>query len=156
MKFHFESLDHLDLVSGTSYLMDFGTINSQQDAALAEGKLLSAFGQPAFTSVNCENSFNYVIKATSEDGNTAILSVYNMGMVHIGAGQANDFTLSAAHALVEYVNSFAPADYERTIYYLDFNLQIDVQVKNGKVMINQSQIPPEKADALFMEMYPPF
>ena len=58
MKFTFQSLQDDNLIGGSSYFMDFGEMNSQEDAAIAEGKLLSAFGDPEFTSENYENSFN--------------------------------------------------------------------------------------------------
>ena len=152
MKFSFESLDFSEQIGG-SYFMDFGEMESQEDAAIAEGKLLSAFGQPEYTSENYENSFNYIIRATADNGESVILTVYGMGVVHIGAEQQNDFAQKAASALIEYVNAFAPADYSRTVYYLDFDMQIDIQVKGGKATISQSQISQEKANELFDKFY---
>ena len=153
MKYTFESLQDENLMVGSSYLMDFGEMESQEDAAIAEGKLLSAFGQPEYTSENYENSFNYIIRATADNGESVILTVYGMGVVHIGAEQQNDFAQKAASALIEYVNAFAPADYSRTVYYLDFDIQIDIQVKGGKAIISQSQISQEKANELFDKFY---
>ena len=54
MKFTFEALQDDDLIGGSSYFMDFGIMETQEDAAIAEGKLLSAFGDPMFTSENAE------------------------------------------------------------------------------------------------------
>lgn len=153
MNFKFESLQDNDLIVGSSYFMDFGEMNSQEDAAIAEGKLLSAFGQPEFASENYENSFNYIIRATADNGESVILTVYGMGVVHIGADRQDDFAQKAASALMEYVNTFAPADYSRTVYYLDFDMQIDIQVKGGKATISQSQISEEKASELFAEFF---
>jgi hypothetical protein len=82
-----------------------------------------------------------------------MLNVYGMGVVHIGASQSDEITMQAAKALVEYVNAFKPTDYERTVYYLDFGLQIDIQVKNGKAKITQSQISEDKANELFDKFY---
>ena len=149
MKFSFEALQDTDLMTGSSYFMDFGEMNSEEDAAIAEGKLLSAFAQPALISENYENSFNYIIRATADNGESIILTVYNVGVVHIGSAQNDDFAQKAAYALIEYVNAFAPADYSRTVYYLDFDMQIDIQVKGGKATISQSQISAEKANELF-------
>ena len=153
MKYTFESLQDENLMGGSSYFMDFGEMNSQEDAAIAEGKLLSAFGQPEYTSENYENSFNYIIRATANNGESVILTVYGMGVVHIGAEQQDDFAKKAAIDLIEYVNSFSPSDYNRTVYYLDFDLQIDIQVKNGKATIEQSQISQDKANELFDKFY---
>jgi len=153
MKYTFESLQDENLMGGSSYFMDFGEMESQEDAAIAEGKLLSAFGKPEYTSENYENSFNYIIRATADNGESVILTVYGMGVVHIGAEQQNDFAKKAAIALIEYVNSFSPADYNRTVYYLDFDLQIDIQVKNGKATITQTQISEDKANELFDKFY---
>ncbi len=148
MKFKFESLQDADLIGGTSYFMDFGEMNSQEDAAIAEGKLLSAFGDPEFTSKNYENSFNYIIRATADNSESVILTVYGMGIVHIGSKRQDDFAENAAAALIKHVNSFAPADYSRTVYYSDFDLQIDISVKDGKVKIDQS-----KANTLFKKFF---
>ena len=81
------------------------------------------------------------------------MTVYGMGVVHIGAEQQNDFAQKAASALIEYVNAFAPADYSRTVYYLDFDIQIDIQVQGGKVTINESQISEEKISELIDKWY---
>ena len=153
MKFTFEALKDDDLIGGSSYFMDFGIMETQEDAAIAEGKLLSAFGDPMFTSENAENSFNYVIRATADNGGSVILTVYGMGVIHIGADQQDEFAQKAASALIKYVNAFAPADYSRTVYYLDFNMQIDIRVKGGKATISQSQISQEKANELFDKFY---
>ena len=153
MKFNFESLQDANLILGSSYFMDFGEMNSQEAAAIAEGKLLSAFGQPALTSENYEDSFNYIIRATADTGESVILTVYGIGVVHIGADRQDDFAQKAAVALIEFVNAFAPTDYSRTVYYLDFDMQIDIQVQGGKVTINQSQISEEKINELIDKWY---
>ena len=153
MNFTFESLQDENLVGESSYFMDFGEMNSQKDAAIAEGKLLSAFGEPEFTSENYENSFNYIIRATAEGGKSVILTVYGMGVVHIGSGQTDEFAEKAAIALIKYVNTFTPTNYSRTVYYLDFDLQIDIQVKDGNVTIDQSLISEKKANELINEWY---
>ena len=75
-KFTFESSQDLDLIGGTSYLADFNGAASTKDSAIIEGKLLSAFGEPAYSSENCESSFIYVIIAKADDGGSAVLSVY--------------------------------------------------------------------------------
>lgn len=153
MKFTFEALQDDDLIGGSSYFMDFGIMETQEDAAIAEGKLLSAFGDPMFTSENAENSFNYVIRATADNGGSVILTVYGMGVIHIGADQQDNFAQKAATALIEYVSSFSAADYSRTVYYLDYDLQIDIQVENGRATIVQSQISEEKINELIKEWY---
>lgn len=60
--------------------MDFGEMNSQEDVALAEGKPLSAFGQPAYTGESYEDSFNHIIPAAQDNGDSVILTVYGMGL----------------------------------------------------------------------------
>ncbi len=152
MEFKFEAIDFSEYEGG-SYLMDFGEMVSEEDAAIVEGKLLTVFGAPAVVSDNYENSFNYIIRATANDGRATVLNVYNVGVVHIGALTEDEFTLQAANALVKYVNSAKPTDYERTVYYLDFDLQIDISVKDGKVKIGQSQISEEKASELINKWY---
>jgi hypothetical protein len=141
MNFKFESLKDLNLINGTSYFMDFGEAYSAEYAAIVEGKLLSAFGEPARKSENYEGSFDYVIRATADDGNSVILAVYGMGDVHIGADNSlqEDFVRNAAYALIEHVNAFEPTDFSRTVYYSDFNVKIDIQVKDGVATIHSSK-----------------
>ncbi len=148
MNFTFEALQDSSLIVGSSYFMDFGEMDSPEEAAITEGKLLSAFGQPAFTSEDYENSFNYIIRATADDGESVILTVYNVGVVHIGSAQSNEFAKNAASALIEYVNGFAPTDFSRTLYYLDIPIQIEIQVKDGEVTFDHSEISEEKAQEL--------
>ena len=82
-----------------------------------------------------------------------MLNVYSAGIVHIGAAESDDFTLQAANALIEYVNAAEPTDYQRTVYYLDFMLQMDISVKNGKATVSQSQISQEKMLELYAKFY---
>ncbi len=153
VEFKFESLKDLDCIVGTSYLMDFGEIRNQEDAAIIEGKLLTVFGAPAAVSENYDNSFNYIIRATSDDKRTAILTVYGMGVVHIGSSQSDDFITQAASALIDFVNTAVATDFQRTVYYLDFDLQIDISVKDGLAKISQYQISEEKRNGLFKKLY---
>ena len=152
MKFSFETLSKSEYKSG-SHLIDFSEMESEQSAALAEGRLLCVFGAPAEVSENYENSFNYYIRATAEDGRAVVLNVYGAGIVSIGADSQDEFALQAANALIEHVNSAAPKDYQRTVYYLDFQIQIDISVKNGQVSVSTSEISEEKALELFNEWY---
>lgn len=152
MKFTFEPLQG-ETALGSSYFMDFGEMNAQEDAAIAEGKLISAFGQPAYTSESYEGSFNYVIRATADTGDSVILTVYGMGVVHIGAVRQDEFAQTAATALIQYVNSFKPADFSRTVYYWDMNMQIDISVKDGKAKIHESRISAEKINELFRNFF---
>ncbi|MBE6598847.1 MAG: hypothetical protein E7638_05345 [Ruminococcaceae bacterium] len=151
MKFTFESVDSSQYTGG-SYLMDFeGTIEAA-DAAIVEGKLLTVFGTPAAMSEDYENSFNYYIRATAEDGRSVVLNVYGIGAIHIGA-EKDDFAIQAGNALIEYVNAAVPTDYQRTVYYLDFDLQIDISVKNGIANVSVEQLPEEKISEISAEWY---
>lgn len=153
MQFTFESLNNAEPAQGSSYMMDFGEANSTKQAALVEARLLTVFGEPVYTSQNMENSFEYVIKAMSDTGRSVILTVYNVGIVHIGCELQDSFARDAADALIAYVNAATPTDYERTVYYLDFAAQIDICVKNGQVTLENSEISEEKCEALFKEWF---
>lgn len=65
----------------------------------------------------------------------------------------DEFTKQAATALIEYVNSAEPTNYQRTVYYLDFDLQIDISVQNGEVSVAHCQISEEKSSELFEKFY---
>ena len=153
MGFSFETMDSLDYRGGMHYIMDFGTMITQADAAIVEGKLLAAFGDPVAISKNYEDSFNYVIRVTAEDGRSVMLNVYGMGIVHIGAHQEDEFTLQAANALITYVNSLKPMDYQRTVYYLDVPVRIDISVKNGRATILNFPVSEEEEGELLREFY---
>ena len=56
-------------------------------------------------------------------------------------------------ALIAHVNAAVPTDYERTVYYLDYNLQVDISVKDGAATVAYSEISEEKADELFEKFY---
>ncbi|MBQ8496024.1 MAG: hypothetical protein IJ489_01020 [Clostridia bacterium] len=150
MNFKFESLQDNSLIQGSSYFMDFGNqeVMTTEETAILEGKLRAVFGEPWYQSENSENSISYIIKATDADKKSVILEVYNVGMFHIGAPEQDGFAKQAAEALIAYVNAAEPCDYERTIYYLDFFLQMDISVKNGVATVEESEISDEKADAL--------
>ena len=153
MNFEFESLQDSNLIGGSSYFMNFGEMNSEEDAAIVEGKLLSAFGKPEYTTEDYENSFNYIIRATADNGKSVIFTVYGRGEIHIGSDRKDHFAKKAASALIEYVNAFNPTDYNRTVYYLDHSLQIDIQVKDGKSTITISKISEEKHNQLLDKWY---
>ena len=152
MNFKFEVVDGKEYLEG-SYLMDFGKMESQEDAVIVEGKLLATFGDPADMSENYENSFNYFIRTIADDGQSAILNVYGMGVVHIGAAKDDDFTQKAANALIEYVMAATPQNYQRTVYYLDFDIQINISLNDGEVTISTLPIPEEKVEELYSKLY---
>lgn len=153
MNFIFETLSDLDLINGSYYIADFGKQEDQNETAVLEGKLITAFGAPAAISDNYENSFDYVIKATAEDGRSVVLVVYNVGQIHIGAKDKDDFTMSAAQALVDYVSVVHPTDYERVLYYMDFFLRINIKVTDGVAEVNYTELNEEEIKELEKRWY---
>ena len=151
MNFKFESLQDNSLIQGSSFFMEFGNadVMTMEETAILEGKLRTVFGEPWYQSENAENSISYIIKATDIDGKSVILEVYNSGMIHIGSSQKDGFAKKAANALIDYVNAAEPCDYERTVYYLDYYIQMDISVKNGVATVKQTEISIEKSDELF-------
>ncbi len=135
MHFTFEKIDDYSFVNGTSYIMDFGDKYTGEDAALIEGRMLTVFGEPYRITDDEENGYEYIIKATSENGEITYLTVYHAACAHIG-GDREALTRAAAEELIEYVNSATPADFERVRYYMDFGVRIYTKVQNGKVSMN--------------------
>lgn len=146
--YSFEAVDSSEY-GGGSFLTDFSDAPTEEEAALIEGKLLTLFGAPCETSENYEDSFNYYIRVTSDDGRSVVLNVYNVGVVHIGCSGKDDFETEAAKALIDYVTPAKPTGFSRTVYYLDLNLQIDISVKDGKAVLRNSELTEEKANELF-------
>lgn len=148
MRFTFETVDDHSLIIGTSCLMDFGENCVGEGAALIEGKLLTVFGEPYSISDDEENGFEYIIKATSEAGEVTYISVYSTSGVHIG-GDGEDLSLDAAYALVDYVNSAEPSDFERIRYYMDFGVKITTVVKDGNVSMKSSFLSDNEIDEIY-------
>lgn len=152
MRFTFEALQDLNLLTGSSYFMDFGN-ETTEDAILSEGKLLTVFGEPAFKSDNYENAFDYVIRATDETGKSVILSVYSVGLVHIGASQKDDFAKEAAEALIAYVSAAEPSDFTHTVHYLDFGMRLDISLQNQKISVEETELSEEEVEAIFAKWF---
>lgn len=153
MSFEFEALHDENLMWGSSLFMDFKGVSSTKDAILIEGKLLTLFGEPVRKSENSENSFDYIIRATESGGQSVILIVYSTGLVSIGSTQQDEFAKAAAEALMDYVSAAEPKDFERTVYYLDFNMQMDLSLKNGVASVERSEISDERALELWNEWF---
>ena len=152
---HIEMVTDRSLLTGSSYFMDFGDeeVMTMEETAILEGKLRAAFGEPSYESENYENSISYIIKVTEPNGQNVILEVYNAGMLHIGTPKKNDLAKTAAQHVIAYVKMCEPVDYEKTVYYLDYDLQIDISVKNGIATVEQSEISDEKASELAEEWW---
>ena len=145
-----ETVTDRSLLAGSSYFMNFGDkeVMTTEETAIWEGKLRAAFGEPSFESENYENSISYILKVTESNGQTVILEIYNVGMLHIGTSEKNDFAKTAAAHVIAYVEMCEPLDYEKTLYYLDYDLQMDISVKNGVATVQKSIISEEKAGEL--------
>ena len=106
-----------------------------EQAALWYGKLLTAFGQPAYTTNDFEDIYTYIIEATAEDGERRVFSVYE-GPTGPAIG-GTEREQQAALAMIEYVKGVAPTDYEQEGYYFDGPTKIHRGVSGGEVFFSE-------------------
>jgi len=155
MKYHFETSNNLQLMAGTGKLIDLIELNPQYSKNCTElyGKLLTIFGQPAYTTKSVENAYCYVIIAKDENGSCHTLSVYegSSGPAIGGPKSAYD----AAQELKNYiVNSDAtPADYEYEGYYFDTSSKIRRGIIGGEVFYSEVEMSAEEFEQAYKEVY---
>lgn len=125
-----------------------------KQAALWYGKLLTAFGKPAYVTNDFEDLYTYIIVATSDSGDRRVFSVYE-GPTGPAIG-GTDRETDAAKAMIEYVKKMQPTDYEAVGFYFDGPMKIRRGVSKG--VPHWSEVPmvwaPEKeAQSELEEMF---
>src|SRR5262245_39289726 len=85
--------------------------------AAFRGALLQLFGEPYRSSPAAEDAFKYIIEASDQQGNRWILRVYSGPSGPAIGGNADDPSIyPVAAALLQLIDSTAPADFEAIIY----------------------------------------
>ncbi|GEM_PF-6269869 len=100
-----------------------------ETGALILGKIWALFGAP-YDGGSSEVFYHYEVKAEKSGGETAHLIVdqYNdMPTIRYADGGE-----AAARALAEAIERTAPADYEWSAVYDDYDVKITYSVRNGK------------------------
>ena len=110
-----------------------------EQAALWYGKLLTAFGDPAYTTNDFEDIYTYIVEAVCEDGERRVFSVYE-GPTGPAIG-GTEREQKAAKAMIDYVSGLKPTDYEQEGYYFDGPTKIRRGVAGGEPFF--SEVPVE-------------
>ena len=140
MKYTFEVSNDMSRVPYTGKLINILELTPQysEDATELHGKLLAVFGEPAYTTNNLENVYEYIIVAKGEDGSEHVLSVYE-GASGPAIGGENS-ALEAANELKRHIRSAKPMDYEYRGFYFDGPTKIHRGVFNGKLFFSEVEV----------------
>lgn len=106
---------------------------SEVECAGTLGCIWALFGEPDDPTMY-EDFYNYMIAAEDKDGNVLYLEIYQYsGMPSIGGPVGEEFGNyeEAARELATLIAKTAPADYEWSGIYEDFDVSMKYYVKNG-------------------------
>lgn len=109
-----------------------------ENDAHCRGAMLALFGEPRYTTDDCENAYDYVIMA-EKDGESIPLTVYQGPTGAAIGGDAGSANAMAADALALHIRQAQPADFEAIIYYGDTLSRITYGVKDGQAYAIEEQ-----------------
>lgn len=116
---------------GTSGIMNVST--DLEEIAAYRGKLITLFGDPLYETDQNDEAFSYLFEASDQANHKWLLTAYQgpSGFA-IGGNPGKKDSKAAAVAFVEYLNTMAPADFERSLTYRDDNTNIKYGCKDKK------------------------
>ena len=154
MKYSFNAISDLKKMPITGKLMNILELNPSysEDTTKLFGQLLTAFGEPAYTTKSLEDAYCYIIIALGEDGSEHVLSVYEGSSgPAIGAENSAD---DAAQELIKHIRNVPAMDYEYEGYYFDGPTKICRGIKNGEVFYSEVEMSFEEYEQAYKEVYP--
>jgi len=156
MNYTFTASDDLKLCSDdSSYITDISDKLSGEEITKIQGKLLTLFGEPVYTTPNLENAYEYVIIATDSDGKQTVLSAYcGPSGPAIGGNVFIQGIEDIAKELRTYINQADTTDYEYEGYYLDRPAKIYQKIENGKISYSEVVIDEEEFKKAWKICYP--
>ena len=132
MKYSFKTSQDINLIYGTSLILNIADDYSGEEFAKIQGQLITLFGEPLETSPDLENAYNYVIIATDARGKQTVLPTYcGPSGPAIGGDVSIQGIREIAGELKSYIKQATPLDYEYVGYYLDAPAKIIQKVENG-------------------------
>ena len=125
-----------------SYIRSIGSVaTNPMEMPLTYGRLLKLFGEPAFTSENLEDMYNYLILGTDEEGNTYQLVAYSgPSGPAIGGDSSNPKLAEVAAALDEYINASDYVDFDYTGIYEDYDVEVKMGIQNGEPYMEENEM----------------
>ncbi|MGN0669694.1 MAG: hypothetical protein ACI4JZ_04010 [Oscillospiraceae bacterium] len=122
-----------DLLPQSARIRNLYDDKSAEYHSLFVGQVLSRFGEPDYTTEDNENLFSKAVSAEDKDGNVIYFDVYyGSSGPAIGGDVRDEESRKAADALVEYIMSAEPKDFEYTSVYEDFGVTVRMGVESGK------------------------
>ena len=154
MKYSFKAINDVKRIPLAGKLINIVDISPEysKDSTEVYGRLLAAFGQPAYTTMDLEDAYCYVITATDASGNEHVLNVYDGPSGPAIGGEYS--ALDAAEQLRQYISTFAPADYEYEGYYFDGPTKVRRGIANGEVFYSEVEISDEEYGQAYKLVYP--
>ncbi len=134
------------------WIYGLGESNGEKEYALFLGKVIACFGRNDSLSSDWENMYSYPIIVENEQGEELLVEIY-----HGSGGPSYSIPIDfkddeekekyeqAAKALVEYIQSAEPADYELETVYEDIPVNVKYSVKNGAANV-ESEFPEDFED----------
>ncbi len=128
--------------NGGSLIRHVGNIlKNPMSMPLTYGRLLKLFGEPAYSSGNLEDMYNYFILGTDDEGNTYQLMVYCGATGPAIGGASDDPRLEEAAAkLEEYINASDYVDFDYEGVYEDFDAEVKFGIRNGEPYMEDSDM----------------
>ena len=135
----------------------YNTSDYDHDLAIAYGQARSLFGEPAYTTEDLENLYEYNIVATDKKGNEVYLYIYNGPTGPAIGGDTNDPAAeAAAKQLVKVIQKAEPADFYCEAYYFDGPTKLTIEVKNGKPKVTEVPLNDEQFEEMYYEFFSQF
>ncbi len=128
----FEKCDPAEVTTASSKICNVYDYTDGLGESLFLGQVKTLFGEPDYMTMDNENMFSCIVKATDEDGNVLYLDIYYGPTGSAIGGADTEESKLAAEELKSLIKSAEPTDYEWVSYYMDIPVKVEMGVVNGK------------------------
>lgn len=128
----FEKCDPDEVTTASSKICNVYDYTDGLGESLFLGQVKTLFGEPDYMTMDNENMFSCIVKATDEDGNVLYLDIYYGPTGSAIGGDDTEESELAAEELKSLIKSAEPTDYEWVSYYMDIPVKVEMGVVNGK------------------------
>ena len=130
--YNFEKCDPAEVTTASSKICNVYDYTDGLGESLFLGQVKTLFGEPDYMTMDNENMFSCIVKATDEDGNVLYLDIYYGPTGSAIGGADTEESELAAEELKRLIKSAEPTDYEWVSYYMDIPVKVEMGVVNGK------------------------
>lgn len=133
----FEKCDPSEVTTLIAHICSVYDYNDGVKQSLFLGQVKTLFGEPDYMTMDNENMFSCMVKATDSEGNVLYLDIY-YGPTGAAIGGDDDASSEvAANELAELIRSVEPTDYEWVSYYMDIPVKVEMGVVNGEPYLHE-------------------